>query len=164
MGIKPRFRYSDIEKELNADLIAIERNIIRILKRCGEEFVTDAKNGLNISSSAFPKGDYKDQTANLRSSIGFFILRDNEVIHEKLEGTGQGTSAALSALRNRQSGSGYRLIGVAGMDYASYLESKGYNVISSQQETTLVNLGNRLKKFSKQLSNKGMNIDFDTNF
>ncbi|PZX18106.1 hypothetical protein LX69_01143 [Breznakibacter xylanolyticus] len=164
MGIRGSFRYSDIEKALKSDLIAIEANIIRIMKRCGNEFVTDAKNGLNISSSAFPKGDYKDQTANLRSSIGYVIMRDNEVIEQNIDGTGQGMSAGLAALRARQSGTGYRLIGVAGMEYASALESKGYNVISSQKETTLINLSDRLKKFSKQLGKKGMNIDFDTNF
>ncbi len=161
MGIKAKFSYSDIEKALNKNLIQIETGVLRILKRVGEEFVSDAREGMNISSAAFPKGDYQDQTANLRSSIGYFILRDNEQV-DGSTGTSKGQMAARRVLNELPPKSGYRLIGVAGMEYASFLESKGYNVISSQQAVLFVNLGERLRKFTKQLGKRG--IDFNTNY
>jgi len=163
MGIKANFSYSDIEKALNSELINIERGVIRIMRRCGEEFVSEARQGINISG-AFPKGDYLDQTDALRSSVGYFILRDNEVIMEDVEGNSKGKDAARETLSNIPPKAGYRLIGVAGMDYASYLESKGYNVISSQQYVCFINLGVMMEKFSKQLSKKGVNIDFTSEF
>jgi hypothetical protein len=164
MSFKPKFRYSDIEKAINNDLIAIERGVISILQRVGEEFVSDARSAVNISPGAFPKGDYMDQTANLRSSIGYFILRDNKVISDGLEGTFTGKSAARNVLNEIGSRNGYRLVGVAGMEYASHLEAIGYNVITSQKMVALVNLGERLRKYSKQLSKKGQNIDFEQGF
>ncbi len=162
MGIKPRFTTKDIEKALNQDLKKIENGILSIMQRAGEEFVSDARQGVNISG-AFPKGDYTDQTANLRNSIGYFILIDNDLVAESGGGS-IGHMAAKRVLNELPSGTGYRLVGVAGMEYASYLESKGYNVITSQQDTLFVNLGDRLKKFSKQLDKKGFDIDFNTNF
>jgi hypothetical protein len=157
MAIKPKFTYSDIEKALNAELINIEKGVIRIMRRCGEDFVNEAREAINISG-AFPKGNYHDDTENLRNSIGFFVMRDNEVV------CGDGNSDARVVLSQLDSKAGYTLIGVAGRDYASYVESKGYNVITSQQYVCYVNLGVMLQKFTKQLSKKGVNIDFTTYF
>jgi len=164
MGIKAKFTYSDIERAINKDLISIEKNILSIMSRVGEEFVSDAKNAVNISPSAFPKGDYTDQTANLRSSIGYFILRDNQIVSENVSGTMSGTSKARNVLTQIGYKSGYRLVGVAGMEYASNLESRGYNVITSQQLDLIVNLGDRLRKYSSQLGKKGIQIDFGSDF
>ena len=152
----------DIEKALDQDLKKIENGVISIMQRAGEEFVSDARQGVNISG-AFPKGDYMDQTANLRNSIGYFILADNEIVAESGGGS-TGHMAAKRTLSELPPKTGYRLVGVAGMEYASYLESKGYNVITSQQDALFVNLGDRLRRFSKQLSKKGFDIDFNTNF
>lgn len=164
MGLVPKFTYSDLERAINGELITIERNVISIMQRVGEQFVTDARNAVNISASAFPKGDYTDQTSNLRSSIGYFILRDNEVVTENIQGTMSGTIKARGVLSQVGFKSGYRLVGVAGMEYSSNLESKGYNVITSQQLDLIVNLGERLKKYADQLGKKGTQIDFGSSF
>jgi len=163
MGIKPKFSYSDLERVINSELITIEKNVISIMQRVGEQFVSDARNAANISG-AFQKGDYTDQTANLRSSIGYFIIRDNEVITDNVTGTMSGTSKARGVLGQLGFKSGYRLVGVAGMEYASNLESKGYNVITSQQVDLIVNLGERLRKYAAQLGKKGTQIDFGNSF
>jgi len=162
MGLKPRFTTKDIEKALNQDLKKIENGILSIMQRAGEEFVSDARQGVNISG-AFPKGDYTDQTANLRNSIGYFILVDNDLVAES-GGGGIGHMAAKRVLNELPAGSGYRLIGVAGMEYASYLESKGYNVISSQQFQLIIDLSDKLKKYSKRWGKKGVNLDFAQEF
>ena len=84
MGITPRFSDQDTLRELQAGYRKIENGIIKILQRAGEIFVTEARDGLNISPAAFPKGDYKDQTSNLRSSIGYFILKDGSIVNYDL--------------------------------------------------------------------------------
>ena len=56
---------------------------------------------------------------------------------------------------------GYQLIGVAGMEYASYVESMGYNVITSQQDTVLVDLKDLLKDYQRRMNDKGLALDYD---
>ena len=163
MGIKPKFKYSDIERAVNAELINIERGVLAILQRVGEEFVRDARMGIDINSGAFPKGDYTDQTANLRSSIGYFILRDGNVVTENLSGTSKGVSAARAVL-TKVGKDGYSIVGVAGMEYASHLESMGYNVISSQNLNLIVDLSDRLQKFARKAGKKGLSLDFGQSF
>ena len=173
MGIKGHFDMDDI---LKRELQAIEDNVIGILQRVGEEFVTDARSALKIDTTAFPSqridpktkrayspGEYVDQTANLRSSIGYFILNNGEVVAETLSGTAEGVLAAKEPLLNN-SGRGYSIMGVAGMEYASYLESMGYNVISSQNLNLIVDLTNLLKKYTATLGKKGQSVSFDTAF
>jgi len=56
---------------------------------------------------------------------------------------------------------GYQLIGVAGMDYASYVESMGYNVISAQSVVAIEGLEKSLLKFKDRLNKKGVDAGFD---
>jgi len=161
MGITPRFTPQQLAQETQRQLRGIENGIINALNQAGFEFMRDARaNVEGISGSAFPKGNYQDHTTNLRSSVGFFVLRNGSVIQAQLEGTGEGTTAARALLEIvPKFPKGYQLVGVAGMDYASYVESKGYNVITSQADATLVNLDKYLKDFaaSKNISGFDMN-------
>ncbi len=104
----------------------------------GEEFVKNAKTNLHVNKSVFPKGNYQDQTANLRSSIGYYILHNEKVVKYNLEPLAN--MSILRSLFTRRSRKGLRLVGVAGKDYASKVESKGYNVITSQAEVAFVDL------------------------
>lgn len=157
MGIKPKFSRADIRKEILSKWAVHDRNIFSIIAYAGEDFVTKAKSSLNIDPGAFPKGDYTDRTANLRGSIGYFILKNGKVIRKHLEGTSEGQNAANSLVNSIQKlRKGYQLVGVAGMEYASYLEAMGYNVISSQAEVTMVDLSQMLKTYA---SKKGFDFD-----
>lgn len=162
MGIVPRFTDANIAKELRRGLVTIESGIIKILQFAGEKFVKDAREGTNIAASAFPKGNYQTHTANLRSSTGYFVLNNGVIIHNSLDGTPEGVAAALSVLATIPKG-GYQLIGVAGMDYASNVESKGYNVITSQRDICLVDISRNLEKFKDKLNQKGVSVNFDIN-
>jgi hypothetical protein len=161
MGITPRFSKTDILNYTEIGKQKIERGLLNTLKLAGETFVTEAREGLNISSGLFPKGDYKDRTANLRSSIGYFVLKDGEIIYENLLGTGEGEQAARAALNSVKDKSGYMLVGVAGMDYAAYVESKGYNVITSQADNTIRNMPMMLFKLRDRLKKYDADIDFE---
>lgn len=82
--------------------------------------------------------DFKDQSGNLRSSIGYAVVYDGKVIESAVvektkdgaEGQGE-CSKYLQYLIQRAKKRGLRLIVVAGMDYAEYVEAKGYIVLSS---------------------------------
>ncbi len=157
----PKFKNVEVLKELQKGYRTIENGIIRILQRAGEQFVIDARDGMKISPSAFPKGDYENQTANLRSSVGYFVLKDGIIIDNMIEGTAEGIAAGRALLGTIPNKTGYQLIGVAGMDYASHVESKGYNVITSQADVALVNINRLLNKFKDRMNKKGAHVDFD---
>lgn len=162
MGIKPRNTNSQSAlNEIKRGYRTIENGIIKILQYAGEQFVKDARDGLNITG-AFPKGDYTDRTVNLRSSIGYFVLNNGVVVDSFIDGTAEGVAAARELLSSIPK-SDYQLIGVAGMDYASYVESKGYNVITSQKDVAVVNIERLLQKFKDRVNKKGNSVDFDIN-
>jgi hypothetical protein len=159
MGLIPRFTDTDVQRATFQGMQAIENGIVDVMKYVGETFVRDARNAVNIDG-AFPKGDYTDRTANLRASIGFVVLKDGVVIEDGLTGsTAEGTAAAKSAIAQIPK-SGYQLIGVAGMEYASYVEAKGYNVITSQADMAIVDLRRLLFKMRDAFSRKGVGLSF----
>ena len=110
----------------------IRRQAIRILQRAGEEAVNEAR-------SRTKEKDWQDQTTNLRSSIGYVIAENGEVIGESdfkqeketaTEGPEVGRAYAAKLAHETK---GLCLIVVAGMNYAKYVADKGYNVLSSSQ-------------------------------
>ena len=159
MGLIPRYNARDIERTIAGGVERIENDIVQILRYLGEQFVSDARQALNISG-AFPKGDYHDRTSNLRSSIGYFVLDNGQIIGQDVTGTGTGRAMARKALEGVTKG-GYQLVGVAGMEYASYVESMGYNVITSQADTLIVDLRDMLKQYQQRMNSKGVAIGFD---
>lgn len=159
MGLIPRFTSADILRDLQKGRQQIENGIVRILQKVGEQFVAEARANVNVGG-LFPKGNYKDHTANLRSSIGYFVLNNGIIVTENLYGNAEGESAAKSAMEKIPK-SGYQLICVAGMDYASYVQSKGYNVIRVQQDFALVNAEKLLMQFRDRMQKKGKGFEFE---
>lgn len=134
VSFKPKFTVADIKAVILDRKRRIDEAIILTLKRTGEQFVKDARED----------GTYKDQTGNLRSSIGYIIMKDGQLLFEnfrtinggKLRGA-EGLQRAKQVINEvaSQFRSGYVLIGVAGMDYAAAVESKGYDVITASSAT-----------------------------
>lgn len=81
---------------------------------------------------------YEDHTGNLNSSTGFIIYRDGKVVHrdfresakgtDKATGLKEGISLALAELRES---SGWGVVLMSGMDYASWVQGRGYDVLLS---------------------------------
>lgn len=160
MGITPKFSSADVRRDIERQWAKIESQFYRIMAYVGEEFITKVRSGLNIDSGAFPKGDYTDRTANLRSSAGYAILKDGVVIQIDLQGTAEGESAAKALLSGiPKTSNGYQFIGMAGMEYASWLEAMGYNVISSQADVAIVDLSRMLKDYAAR---KGFEIGINS--
>jgi hypothetical protein len=148
MGFNPRFTAKEINRDLQNYFDHIHHGIVSIMERVGEEFARDAKDGVNISG-AFPKGDYTDQTANLRSSIGYAIVYDGAIIATSLPVLDTDTGKIVNEVLTNSVPMKWVLVGFAAMEYASYLESKGYNVITSQSTVAMVDLESRVRKFAK---------------
>ena len=125
--------------KLNRFVGETEEKMITILQFVGEEFVRDARKMKRSD------GGFGDVTGNLRGSIGYFILKDGQIIQENLRGKAQGKNEAKKALESLPKRTGLQLIGIAGMNYASLVEARGLNVISIQKEAALINLKDLMK-------------------
>jgi len=122
-----------------------EDKLILICRYVGEKFVKDAR---KFSKA---QGGFGDVTGNLRSSIGYFIVKNGEIVSSLIysEATGKdrksGVSVGKQFIESWPKKSGIQLVGFAGMSYASHVESRGLNVISIQKEVALINLKDLLK-------------------
>lgn len=93
-----------------------------LLQRTGEEFVKIAR----------LEGNYIDHTGNLRSSIGYVIVKDGSIAGrnfqvseqagtDKQTGRREGEQLAMDLVKTFSKG--YVMIGVAGMKYAVFVEA-----------------------------------------
>lgn len=122
MGITPTFGSGLIAAQVKAFENRVEQAAIFLMQYLGEDLVKYAKDMHN----------YTDRTGNLTNSIGYAVAKGKEIVfYGGPESGGAGNDAALqvamkmvNSLPNRLS-----LVIVAGMNYAAYVEAKGYNVI-----------------------------------
>lgn len=151
MGLKAKFTSNDVKKFLEERQRRIYKIIIDNLIAVGLQFVADARTN----------GNYLDQTGNLRSSIGFVVMHNGNVIVQNFEKSQKGTdretglSKAISftdeIAQNYQKG--FVLIVVAGMEYAAAVESKNKDVItgsSLKAKADLAKAVRSIKKMAKQ--------------
>lgn len=99
----------------------LDAEIVRRLARLGEECIRQARDRSAEES-------WQDQSGNLRSSIGYVIVRGGEVVYLSdfpsvgLGAEGQIAGRTLAEERARRHRHGYALVVVAGMYYAEYVE------------------------------------------
>jgi len=139
MPLIPGFRQGDVDRRINRFTVNIEQRIIWTLAMVGENFVNDAR---NIRT-------YQDQTGNLRSSIGYIIARDGNIIQENIQGKAEGKAQAKKVADEvlRENKKGFVLICVAGMEYAAAVESKGYDVITGSVPAAKALLKSKIKEY-----------------
>ena len=91
--------------------------------------------GRDACKKARYDGSYKNQTGNLRNANGFCIVRDGEVVKMEVDTDGAHPEAVQQTenlmLYSTKNGDGLYLAN--GMDYASHVESRGYEVIMSEK-------------------------------
>ena len=131
--ITPQFNSNDIERILREKIEKYHQKVIRILRIVGEKCINEARE----------YGSYQDQTGNLRSSIGYIVLKDGKPIEKggfaptergtKKGKDGQKEGEAFINKVTSQYPKGFVLVVVAGMKYASYVEARNYNVLSSAE-------------------------------
>lgn len=128
MGFRQITPKSEVDAYLQDQLIKREKVLIRTLNFVGIQCVNEARTN----------GDYMDQTGNLRSSIGYAVVKNGVVIHksrfEQIKSGGEGKKEGLGLISEliNSSKSGIVLIVVAGMNYAAYVETSR-NVITSSE-------------------------------
>lgn len=129
MPIKRLTPTTEIDRYITGRVEAIKKAIVYNLCAVGEQVLNAAR----LTNS------YKDQTGNLRSSIGYVVAVDGEIVQmssfdtvkEGREGSRGGKEYAMQLVRDFPHG--IVLIVVAGMNYASYVSAKGYDVLDSSE-------------------------------
>lgn len=87
------------------------------------------------------KANFRDQTGNLRSSIGYVLLYDGKVVQNSdfsavkggSEGSTIGAEFAKKIGVEKAKNKGVTLIVVAGMNYATHVVARGYDVLDSAE-------------------------------
>lgn len=126
--------------------------------------------GERVVKYARENGNYTDQTSNLRNSIGYIVVQSNKVVHDSFVGQipprndPQSQANAELAHQNgldyaKQVGAtlgGYKtyLVWVAGMEYARYVEAKGYDVIQGSGDWVEANAQKLMNEFKRYLKAK----------
>ena len=88
--------------------------------------------GLNAVQFAKENGEYKNHTHNLRNAPGYAVVKDGKIIKMEVPADGNHAEARketedfINNGEKPQNG----LILADGMPYASFVESKGFNVLS----------------------------------
>lgn len=145
MAIKPNFTKDDVRKRFDAFLNEIEKKQIARLQRLGEMCLVEARTN---------KG-YMMQTGALLSSTGYEVFVDGVAIHSQFDvASGAESNAAETGIKSGQSiaetigkgTKGIALVVVAGMNYAAYVEARGYNVLSSAEHLAERELPRMLEK------------------
>lgn len=146
MGIERKYNLGAIEKGLKAFPERVKSALVNTLRYVGEQCVNTARSLPSPSAAEFesyPKipphtPNYIDWTKNLRSSIGYVVVVNGEVVNgqdsfKAVEGGEEGARRGLEfAMATAESyKTGIVLILVAGMHYAAYVQSKGYDVLDS---------------------------------
>jgi len=144
-GLTPIFSSRDLNRMIFKFGDKVEEKILKILQRGGEMFIREAR----------LHGKYNDITGNLRSSIGYVIVKDGRPIAGKIQEaksgsdrrTGVATGERLLKQLAGEHTKGWVLIGVAGMDYAVYVENlDGKDVITGSAKETEQFLRTTIKK------------------
>lgn len=145
MAIKCNVTADDINRYIKEQVERQQQAIIYQLCDIGEQVVNHARLLPSPSADDFKGGitphqpNYMDWTGNLRSSIGYIVAVDGEVVQMSNfeptkggeEGSAKGRQYAMQLVEQYPQGA--VLIVVAGMEYASYVTGKGYDVIDSAE-------------------------------
>ena len=132
MGVTLKTSERELNKKFKEAEQSIINNIVRVLRYCGEMAVNEARNN----------GNYKDQTGNLRNSIGYVIAINGKILDENfLESASSSQQSSENglkigrdlAIQIAKETPEISLVVVAGMKYASHVESMGNNVLTSAE-------------------------------
>lgn len=122
----------DVARQFDKLLDFIDDETVRALKNVGENAVKHAR---SIPDPEHGGKGFKDHTANLRSSIGYAIYYDGQLLTDSYDGQPEGTKQGLN-LANQAGAKtkGYALVVTAGMYYAVYVESHGRDVLTTAEQ------------------------------
>ncbi|MFQ7572902.1 MAG: hypothetical protein ACLRM2_17395 [Bacteroides ovatus] len=144
-GMTPLFDQQSLERWFDHFQNRAEERMLKLLQGAGEKFVEVARKSAS----------FDDHSGNLRSSIGYVIAKDSEVLTENFQESDKGTDKITGKYKGHRLAKevslshtgGYVLVGVAGMEYAAAVEAKGYEVVSGANTQCEKYLRDTLKLF-----------------
>lgn len=152
-GFKANHTSQQVHSTFAEYSLRIHRSIVTMMQYIGEECVRIARE----------QGTYGDVTGNLRNSIGYVLMRNGDIISQNFEervaskvvsaanGKGILEGQALATELAKQVGKGYALIVVAGMHYAYYVETRGYDVLDSAERNAQQRVPILVKQLQSQI-------------
>lgn len=152
MGIRMTTKLSEVHDMLMREAERVERLTIRALSKLGEQCVT------KIRDRAGDKSWY-DQTGNLRSSVGYVIAHNKNIIQYstfnqvKQGSEGVKTGKDLAKELAKRYSNNYVLIVVAGMNYAEFVEAMdNKDVLTSTELWAKEQVPLMLEKLKRQIA------------
>lgn len=124
----------------------LEKAILFLLKYLGEELAKYARDNHT----------YTDQTGNLTNSIGYAVVKQGKIVTyggETQPGEGAAEGLKVAQQMAAKLTNSFSLIIVAGMNYAAYVEAKGYDVILPAQLKAMSDFTQTIQRL-KDLANK----------
>jgi len=153
MPIVPKFTGGHVRMHVLQHREKVVSAAIYAMKVLAEELVIYAKDRRN----------YLDQTGNLTNSIGYVITHNGNIVQTGgFTGSGEKESIqagmALASTVASETKNDLAIIIVAGMNYAAYVEAKGYNVILPAKLKALIDFPEMIKKLRTKVDSI---YDFD---
>lgn len=140
-----------IRKNVQALLANVDKAALYYYSYMGEYLVGYARN----------KHTYTDRTGNLTNSMGYAVVQEGKVVKTSLDDM-QGESLAkaretINKMVDKVSAK-YSLIIVAGMEYAAYVEAKGYNVLLPAELEARLQIPGGIAKIQQMAKSKTLKV------
>lgn len=152
MGIRMTTKLSEVHDMLMRETERVERLTIRALSKLGEQCVTKFRDRAGDKS-------WYDQTGNLRSSVGYVIAHNKNIIQYstfnqvKQGSEGVKTGKDLAEELAKRYSNNYVLIVVAGMNYAGVVEAMdNKDVLASTELWAREQVPLMLEKLKRQIA------------
>lgn len=152
MGIRMTTKLDEIHKVLMKEANRVERLTIRALSYLGEQCVSRVRDREGNKS-------WYDQSGNLRSSVGYVIAYNGNIIQysdfnqikQGSEGVSVGKNLAKELVKRYPND--YVLVIVAGMNYAEYVERKdNKDVLASTELWAMDQVPKMPEKLKRQIA------------
>lgn len=144
--ITPDIDIDELLSDVYFDTV-IEEHILKAYEQACIETITKARNQPSPPGNlrGMPhQPTYIDDTGNLRKSLGYAVFHNGEVWHYKADNAT--AKATIAKAASTMEGIAIGAVLVAGEKYATYVEKKGYNVLTQQY----IEFQNVLKKYLAQ--------------
>lgn len=149
MGIVPTFHNGAVKFTVSEYQTRVDSAAVFVFSEMGEELVNYAKD----------KHNYTDRTGNLTNSITWFVVCNKRIV---AKGSGNEVSGNVTkdivTKMTEEITSKYALIIAAGMNYAAYVEAKGYNVILPAELKARIDFPKAIKRIEERAIMKAQQI------
>lgn len=142
--------WHEVELEFARAKEEYERKAVEWLTVLGERVVKYARE----------HGSYTDRTGNLRNSIGYVVVQYGRIVTENFsmvsgheEAKAQARGYAIEVARELSVNKTY-LVWVAGMEYAKYVEAKGFDVLQGSGDWVESTAEKLKAEFARYLKSK----------